>query len=196
MGDRSAFLFLFIKAEAGQAHCMPIQVILLLMDKFGPCSRKQKQNYAWLSPYITFAMSWVKKSSQNSCKQTRNGESPSLVLDNWWNLVLTFKLSVWIARVIELPHLWVGSCGVQRVDEVRATPLSRRTTKCWSTQRGLACRQAHKSWEKNRLSLAIWYSPSDWLIFILWLVHPSTRRYNHLTLSITFPQTSCNKLLV
>jgi hypothetical protein len=115
-------------------------------------------------------------------KQTRNGESPSLVLDNWWNLVLTFKLSVWIARVIELPHLWVGSCGVQRVDEVRATPLSRRTTKCWSTQRGLACRQAHKSREKNWLSLAIWYSPGDWLIFILWLVHPSMRRYNHLSL--------------
>jgi hypothetical protein len=27
---------------------------------------------------------------------TRGGESPTLVLDNWWNLVLTFMLSVWI----------------------------------------------------------------------------------------------------
>ena len=47
--------------------------------------------------------------------------------------------------------LAVSNC----VDEVRATPLSRRTTKCWSTQQGLACRQAREPWEKNRLSLAI-----------------------------------------
>jgi hypothetical protein len=54
--------------------------------------------------------------------------------------------------VIELPHLWVGSCGVQRVDEVRATPLSHRTTRCWSTQRGLACRQTREPREKNHVS--------------------------------------------
>ena len=47
------------------------------------------------------------------------------------------------------------------VDEVRATPLNRRTTKCWSTQRGLACRQAREPWEKNWLSLTIWYSSDD-----------------------------------
>jgi hypothetical protein len=80
------------------------------------------------------------------------------------------------------------------VDNVRAMPLSRWTTKCWSTQRGLACRQAREPQEKNCLSLAFWYSPGDWLVFILWLVHPSMRWYNHLTLSIIFPQTSCNKL--
>ena len=65
------------------------------------------------------------------------------------------KVLYWIACVIELPHLWVGSCGVHLVDEVHATPLSRRTTKCWSTQRGLARRQALEPWEKNHLSLAI-----------------------------------------
>jgi hypothetical protein len=43
------------------------------------------------------------------------------------------KVLYWIARVIELPHLWVGSCGVHLLDEVCATPLSHRTSKCWST---------------------------------------------------------------
>jgi hypothetical protein len=38
-----------------------------------------------------------------------------------------------IARVIELPYLLLGSYSVHRLDEVRATPLCRRTTKCWST---------------------------------------------------------------
>ena len=47
------------------------------------------------------------------------------------------------------------------VDEVCATPLSRRTTKCWLTQWGLECQQAREPWEKNWLSLALWYSPSD-----------------------------------
>jgi hypothetical protein len=40
------------------------------------------------------------------------------------------KVLYWIARVIELPQLWVGSCGVYLLDEVCVTPLSRRTTKC------------------------------------------------------------------
>jgi hypothetical protein len=64
----------------------------------------------------------------------------------------------------ELPHLWVDSCGVQRMDVVRATPLNRRTTNCWSTQRGLACRQACESREKNRVSplwLIYWIFPGD-----------------------------------
>ena len=63
------------------------------------------------------------------------------------------KVLYWIARVIELPHLWVGSCDVHLLDEVRATPLSLRTTKCWSTQRGLACWQAREPREKNLMSL-------------------------------------------
>jgi hypothetical protein len=51
------------------------------------------------------------------------------------------------------------------VDEGRATPLNRRTTKCWSTQRGLACWQAREPQEKNRVSplcLIHWISPGDW----------------------------------
>ena len=52
------------------------------------------------------------------------------------------------------------------VDEVCATPLSRRTTKCWSTQRG--CSVLATTWTsgENWLSLAIWYSPVDWIIII------------------------------
>jgi hypothetical protein len=44
------------------------------------------------------------------------------------------KVLYWIAHVIELPHLWVGSCGIHLLDEIRATPLSHQTTKCWLTQ--------------------------------------------------------------
>jgi hypothetical protein len=40
------------------------------------------------------------------------------------------------------------------VDEVRGTPLSYRATRCWSTQWGLACREAREPQEKNCLSLA------------------------------------------
>jgi hypothetical protein len=68
------------------------------------------------------------------------------------------------------------SCGVQRVDEVRATPLSRRTTKCWSTQQGLACRQAREPRPHSIVIDSLDFS--RWLVFILlWLVHSSTRRY-------------------
>ena len=35
------------------------------------------------------------------------------------------KVLYWIARVIELPHLWVGSSSVYLLDEVRAIPFSR-----------------------------------------------------------------------
>jgi hypothetical protein len=59
------------------------------------------------------------------------------------------------------------------VDEVIATPLSRRTTKCWSTQWGLACRQAREPQEKN---LVLILCMIGFLLVIdlhiLWLVHP------------------------
>ena len=65
-------------------------------------------------------------------------------------------------------------------------PISPRTTKCWSTQRGLACQQAREPREKNLVSL-MWLDFSRWLIsFILWLAHSSTWRYNHPTHSFTF----------
>jgi hypothetical protein len=63
------------------------------------------------------------------------------------------KVLYWIVHVIELPHLWVGSCSVHLLNEVRETPLSRRTIECWSTQRGLARRQAREPREKNLVSL-------------------------------------------
>ena len=59
----------------------------------------------------------------------------------------------WIACVIELPYLWIGSCGVLREDEVHTTPLSCQTTKCWSTQWGLTCEQARELEEKNHVSI-------------------------------------------
>ena len=64
-------------------------------------------------------------------------------------------------------------------------PISYRTAKCWLTQRGLACRQACEPQEKIGASLISWISPGDWLVFILWLVHPSMRWYNYPTLSST-----------
>ena len=73
-------------------------------------------------------------------------------------------------------------------------PISRRTTKCWLTQRGLACRQAHEPRKKNLVCL-VWLDFSWWLVVsTLWLVHSSTQRYNHHTHSFTFSQTSCSKL--
>jgi hypothetical protein len=63
------------------------------------------------------------------------------------------KVLYWIVHVIELPHLWVGSYIVHLLDKVRATPLSHRTIECWSTQRGLAHRQAREPREKNLVSL-------------------------------------------
>jgi hypothetical protein len=59
------------------------------------------------------------------------------------------------------------------VDKVIATPLSRRTTKCWSTQRGLACQQAREPREKNLvfiLCMIGFLLVID--LHILWLVHP------------------------
>jgi hypothetical protein len=58
------------------------------------------------------------------------------------------------------------------VDELCATPLNCQTTKCWLTQRGLACRQAREPREKNLMSilcligflLAIGHLHCDWFI--------------------------------
>ena len=65
-------------------------------------------------------------------------------------------------------HLWVGSYGVHLLDEVCATPLSRWTTKCWSTQRGLAWRQAREPREKNLVSNVIGIlSVIDWIFIVI-----------------------------
>ena len=54
-----------------------------------------------------------------------SGSDRLLVRDLDLLLAKSQKVLYWIARVIELPHLWVSSCGVYLLDEVRATPLSR-----------------------------------------------------------------------
>ena len=66
--------------------------------------------------------------------------------------------------LMSLSYLTCGSVLVvsNRVDEVCETPLSRRTTICWSTQWGLACWQAHEPRDKNWLSLALWNSTGEW----------------------------------
>ena len=71
--------------------------------------------------------------------------------------------------LVSLSYLSCGSVLAvsYRVDEVCETPLSRRTTKCWSTQWGLACWQAREPQEKNRVSLVIYILPVIGLIFIL-----------------------------
>ena len=98
--------------------------------------------------------------------------------------------------LMSLSYLTCGSVLTvsYRVDEVCETPLSRRTTKCWSTQRGLACWQAHEPREKIGCLLTFGILSAIDFIFILWLVHPSTRRYNHPTHSFIFLQTSGDKL--
>jgi len=60
-------------------------------------------------------------------------------------------------------------------DEVPATPLSRRTTKCWLTQWGRSVpASTWTSGEKSasQLCLIDIYSPCDWLFIYCWLVHP------------------------
>ena len=94
----------------------------------------------------------------------------------------------WVTSLVGrfLRHLlWWARC---------VRPISRRTTKCWSTQWGLACWQAREPREKNRLSLAIWYSPGDWFYIHLVIGSSPTRRYNHPTHLFTFLQTSWYKL--
>ena len=97
--------------------------------------------------------------------------------------------------LVSLSYLTCGSLAASNcVDEVHATPLSRRTTKCWSTQRGRSVLASTWISGENRLSLAFGILPVIDFIFILWLVHPSTRQYNHPTHSSIFLQTSCGKL--
>jgi hypothetical protein len=89
-----------------------------------------------------------------------------------------------VGRFLQRP-LWWARCVI---------PISHQTTKCWSTQRGLACQQACEPREKIGCLLPFGILPVIELVLILWLVHSSTRRYNYLAHSITFPQISCSKL--
>jgi hypothetical protein len=53
-------------------------------------------------------------------------------------------------------------------------PISHRIVKCWSTQRGLACRQAREPWEKNLMSIVIEILlVIDW-IFVDWFISLAT----------------------
>jgi len=81
-------------------------------------------------------------------------------------------------------------------DEVRATPLSRRTTKCWSTQWG--CSVSASTWTPGEKSVS-----QLCLIGILPVLDCSyigdwsspTWRYKYLILSIYLPQSSVISLV-
>jgi hypothetical protein len=88
--------------------------------------------------------------------------------------------------------LAVGSCGALR-ELGCGLPISRRTTYWWSTQWGLACRQAYELREKILVSLV--HLVIDCLpviglhwIYLWWLACYSTRQYKHHPFTFTFPQ--------
>jgi hypothetical protein len=88
----------------------------------------------------------------------------------------------------------VGSCGA--LGELGfGLPISHWTTRCRSTQRGLACRQAREPWEKNLVFILcmIGFVPVIGH-HILWLVHPLRGGMKIISSPFTFPQTTCNKL--
>jgi hypothetical protein len=91
---------------------------------------------------------------------------------------------------------WVGSCGVHLLDEVYATPLSRRTTKCWSIQWGLACRQAHEPRERNLISCVIGFLPVIGLTSYYDWFTPLLSGIITLLTSLHFLQTSCQAFCV
>jgi hypothetical protein len=50
-------------------------------------SKKDRSTLSTLSHHLYIAVQWL-----------RGPKSPSLVLDNWWNIGLTFDLSIWIKQ--------------------------------------------------------------------------------------------------
>jgi hypothetical protein len=92
--------------------------------------------------------------------------------------------------------LAVDSCGA--LGELAfGLPISRRTMKWWSTQRGRSM-PANTWTSREKLCVTFVIDLLDfsrWLVFILlWLVHSSMRRYkDHIPLFYIM-QTSCNKL--
>jgi hypothetical protein len=92
--------------------------------------------------------------------------------------------------------LVISSCGALR-ELGFGLPISHRTTKWWSTQRGRSVpASTWTSREKLCVTFVIDFLDfSRWLVFIsLWLVHSSTRWYkDHMSLFYIL-QTSCNKL--
>ena len=74
-------------------------------------------------------------------------------------------------------------------DEVHATPLSRRTTKCWSTQQGRSVSASTWTLGENCVSLLwlfIGFVPVIGLHIIDWFIS-STRRYKDQTISFYIP---------
>jgi len=73
----------------------------------------------------------------------------------------------------------VGPCGA-RGELGCGIPINRQTTKCWSTQQGLACRQAREPREKNiGVNIVIGILLVIILIYIV-IGSSSTHRYNYI----------------
>jgi hypothetical protein len=106
------------------------------------------------------------------------------------------------ATLVDYSYHWatslaVGSCGALGELGCRL-PISRWTTRCRSTQRGLACRQAREP--RGKILVFIlrlnWLSPSDWssIGYLLIGSLPQHGGIKIIYLSFIFLQTSCNKL--
>jgi hypothetical protein len=100
--------------------------------------------YSWrLAPPRWLGGLWLCRSSQEYCARLRRSFVRGIVITPRGSRRATL-----VERVIELPHLMMGSYGA--FCEARCVlPISRRTMKCWSTQQGLAWWQPSELREKN-----------------------------------------------
>ena len=119
---------------------------------------------------------------------------PPRWLEQWWRIGMSWWLFVAIfgdckgsctfpggvpkgnssKLLVSLSYLTCGEVLTvsNHVDENCETPLSHRTTKCWSTQRRRSVLASTWTSGENRLSLVICILPVIGLNFNLWLVHP------------------------
>ena len=116
-----------------------------------------------------------------------SGFVPSLA--ECWKVTLLDCLSHWVTslvgRFLRCPIVWTRF--VQHLLGTEWPSVGRHNG-------DVACWQAHEPREKIGCLLPFGILLVIELVFILWLVHSSTQRYNHFTYSFTYPQTSCSKL--
>jgi hypothetical protein len=116
--------------------------------------------YSWrLPPPRRLGGMWLCRSSQEDCARLLRSFMRGIVLIPWVSRKATL-----VERVIELPHLMVHSCGA--FWEARCViPISRRTTKWWSTQRGRIL--VATKWTSGEKSLCQHCSSSSrWFAFV------------------------------
>ena len=130
------------------------------------------------------------------CRHLDDLEQRRSIGMSWWLFMSISRWFVWglvpspaesqKATLVDCScHSLVGRFLWRQVLARCVIPISRQTTKCWSTQQGLACRQEHELWEKNWFSCALDFS--RWLIGYS-LIGSSLLPwwYNHPTLSCVY----------